>query len=425
MKADVGAADERNPSRGASSPPPLALALRRWATPRNATLLCALTLIVLALGVPLGVVAHQTTAGLVQIALTAPFVLVGFIVARRQPANCIGWIMLMVALLSNLGSDAGEYSVLVYDHAHPGLPLARLAVALTQLWVGLAVLLPIPIAVFPDGRLRSRGWRRVFRAYLVVCAFFVAALAVKDAHAFTDRHIVVDSSGELKSLTIPAHGAGAAIGVAMFLLYAAFGLSFVVGQLFAYRHATGERRQQLKWLISGGVVGVVGFALLLVLSGSSVTVLRVVASAGYLGVIALPLSIGVGILKYRLYDIDRLISRTLSYAVVTGLLVGIYIGVVTLTTRALPLSSPIGVAASTLTVAALFSPLRRRAQRLVDRRFNRARYDADATVAAFSSRLRDEVDLNRVQADLLDVVHRSMQPSHVAIWIPRDTPVAS
>jgi len=424
VKADVGATDERGLSRS-GLPPPGTPALRRWATPGNASWLCALTLVVLALGVPLGVVARQTNTGLLQIALTAPFALVGFVVARKQPANCIGWLMLAIALLSNLGNDAGEYSVLAFDHGHPGLPLARLAVALTQLWVGLLVLLPIPIVVFPDGRLRSDGWRRVFRAYLAVCVVIVGAIAVKDAGAFTIRHITVDSSGELKSFTGTAHGVSAVIVPVVFLLYAALGLSFVVGQLFAYRHATGVRRQQLKWLMSGGVVGIVGFALLLVLSTSDVTALRVLAAAGYLGVIAVPLSIGVGILKYRLYDIDRLISRTLSYAAITGLLVGIYIGVVTLTTRALPLSSPIGVAASTLTVAALFSPLRRRAQRLVDHRFNRARYDADATVSAFSSGLRDEVDLNRVQSDLLDVVNRSVQPSHVAIWIPRESPMAS
>ncbi|HEY8729082.1 MAG TPA: hypothetical protein VIL94_05830 [Acidothermaceae bacterium] len=371
----------------------------------------------LALGVPLGVVAHQTTTGLVQIALTAPFALVGFIVARRQPANCIGWIMLILALLSNLGSDAGEYSVLAFDHGHPGLPLARLAVALTQLWVGLLVLLPIPIVVFPDGRLRSRGWRRVFWAYLAVCVILVAAIAVKDTEAFTDRHIAIDSSGELKSLTASSNGPGAVIGTVVFLLYATLGLSFVVGQLFAYRRSAGERRQQLKWLISGGVVGIVGFAFQLTLSTSHVSGLRALGVIGYLGVIAVPLSIGVGILKYRLYDIDRLISRTLSYAGVTAILVGVYVAVVTLTTRALPLSSPIGVAASTLVVAALFSPLRRRAQRLIDHRFNRARYDADATVAAFASGLRDAVDLAQIQRDLVDVVNRSVQPSHVGVWI--------
>lgn len=422
MNSDVAAAGEAHRPRLASQRPDSML--RRLATPMNASLLCVLTLIVVVLGVPLGMVAHQTGTGLVQIVLTAPFALVGLIVARRQPFNCIGWIMLMTALLSNLGSDAGEYAVLAFGHGHPGLPLARLAVALTQLWVGLLILLPIPILVFPDGRLRSQRWRLTFRAYLGVCVTFIVAVTNKDVGAFTDRHIEIDSSGELKSLTTASHGAQEAIGNVLFLLYAVFGLSFVLGQLFAYRRATGERRQQLKWLISGGVVCIIGFTLLLALGAGDETA-RMVATVGYLGVIALPLSIGVGILKYRLYDIDRLISRTLSYAVVTGVLVSIYIGMVTLATRALPLSSPIGVAASTLTVAALFSPLRRRAQRVIDHRFNRARYDADATVAAFSARLRDEVDLSRIQLDLLDVVHRSVQPSHVAIWIPRESTAAS
>jgi hypothetical protein len=113
----------------------------------------------------------------------------------------------------------------------------------------------------------------------------------------------------------------------------------------------------------------------------------------------------------------------LSYAIVTGLLVGVYVGLIALTTRALPLSSPIGVAASTLAAAALFSPLRRWVQRVVDRRFNRAHYDAEATVAAFSSGLRDEVDLATVQTDLIAVVHRSMQPSHVSVWLRERSPV--
>ena len=181
----------------------------------------------------------------------------------------------------------------------------------------------------------------------------------------------------------------------------------MIRQFVVYRRASGERRQQLKWLMAGGVIGIVAIATTLTLGGGF----------GFAGIIAVPVAIGIGILKYRLYDIDRLISRTLSYAIVTGLLVGIYIGLVTLATRALPLSSPIGVAAATLTVAALFTPVRRRAQRVVDRRFNRARYDADATIAAFAAGLRDEVDLERLQLDLLDVVRRSVEPSHVAVWV--------
>jgi hypothetical protein len=121
--------------------------------------------------------------------------------------------------------------------------------------------------------------------------------------------------------------------------------------------------------------------------------------------------------QYHLYDIDRIISRTLVYAIVTGLLIGVYTAVVLLATRVLPLSSPVAVAASTLVAAALFSPLRRRVQRAVDRRFNRARYDADKTVAAFAARLQDAVDLNAVRDDLASVVSQALEPSQVSVWI--------
>jgi len=127
-------------------------------------------------------------------------------------------------------------------------------------------------------------------------------------------------------------------------------------------------------------------------------------------------SIGVGILKFRLYEIDRIISRTLAYAIVTGLLVGIYAGLVLLATGVLSLSSPIAVAVSTL-AAALFSPLRRRVQRVVDRRFNRARYDADQTLAAFAAQLKDAVDLDAVRDDLASVVRQALEPAHVSVWI--------
>ena len=135
-----------------------------------------------------------------------------------------------------------------------------------------------------------------------------------------------------------------------------------------------------------------------------------------LGFAALPLSIGIGILKYRLYEIDRLISRTLAYAIVTGLLVGVYAGLVLLSTHVLTVHGTVAVAASTLAAAALFTPLRRRVQHAVDRRFNRARYDADQTIAAFSTHLKDAVDLDSVRTDLTAVVHRVLEPAHVSLW---------
>jgi hypothetical protein len=139
------------------------------------------------------------------------------------------------------------------------------------------------------------------------------------------------------------------------------------------------------------------------------------------GLAALPAALGVAILKYRLYDIDRLISRTLAYAIITGLLVGVYAGLVLLATQLLHVHTPVAVAASTLAAAALFNPLRLRVQKMVDRRFNRARYDADQTVAAFAARLKDAVDLDSVRDDLAAVVQQALEPAHLSVWISRRT----
>jgi len=159
-------------------------------------------------------------------------------------------------------------------------------------------------------------------------------------------------------------------------------------------------------------------ALLALSVGSSgPTLLDLVAGLAWFGFAALPVSIGVGILRYRLYDIDRIISRTLAYAIVTGLLVGVYAGLVLLATRVMSFSSPVAVAASTLAAAALFSPVRRRVQRIVDRRFNRTRYNSDQTIAAFAARLKDAVDLGAVRDDLCGVVQRALEPAHVSVWM--------
>ena len=144
---------------------------------------------------------------------------------------------------------------------------------------------------------------------------------------------------------------------------------------------------------------------------------RIAADLATIGIGVLPVTVGVAILRFRLYEIDRLISRTLSYALLTGLLVGVFAGVVVLTTRVLPFSSPVGVAASTLAAAALFNPLRRRVQHLVDRRFNRARYDRDALVARFGTRLRDAVDSETVVAELAGAAASSVEPAHISVWV--------
>ena len=164
---------------------------------------------------------------------------------------------------------------------------------------------------------------------------------------------------------------------------------------------------------------VFGLTFSLVFGDASSTVVRVASAFGYFGVLAVPVSIGVGILKYRLYDVDRLLSRTVSYALLTGALLAVFFGIVLVATRVLPFSSPVGVAASTLAAAALFNPLRRRLQRGVDRRFNRARYDAEAIVAGFSSQLRGAVDLESVRAELLVAVDQAIEPAHASLWLRR------
>jgi hypothetical protein len=165
-------------------------------------------------------------------------------------------------------------------------------------------------------------------------------------------------------------------------------LASLTRQAASWRRSSGERRQQLKWLLGGSATCLTGLVLAVWLGNRS-GFWGLVSLVGFLAITALPVSMGVAILKYRLYDIDRIISRTLAYAIITGLLLGVYAGLVLLTTQVFRVHTPVAVAASTLAAAALFNPLRRRVQRVVDRRFNRARYDADKMVAAFAARLKD------------------------------------
>ena len=366
----------------------------RLASPRTALALGVSTVLLVIAAVPMTVLSGAQSSGLPVV----PFGIVGYLVARRQPRNPVGWILLGLAFLFLFASDAGQYAVMVYHQGYH-LPLARVAVFLAAWWVWLVFLLPLPVALFPDGRL-SRRWRWLLWVYLAVCGSLLAITTWRDIAGIGAQQIRIDSTGELLS----AGGSGA-VGV-LYVLLLAFCLLWVSRQVLAYRRSTGEYRQQLKWLLSGGVIALTGFVLTLMGLGFA-----------FIAITALPIGMGVGILRYRLYEIDRLISRTLSYLIVTGLLVSLFLGLVVLTTRVLPFSSPVGVAASTLAAAALFNPLRLRIQRLVDRRFNRARYDAEATVTAFRRRLREAVDLDTVQRELLNVVEGSVQPAHTSLWI--------
>ena len=214
-----------------------------------------------------------------------------------------------------------------------------------------------------------------------------------------------------------SNGAYSAFGAPVALIFFAFWALAIGYQVVSWRRASGERRQQLSWLMAGGAAALISFLAAIAAGALPHGVRGAIGDVLVIGIAALPAGMGVAILRYRLYEIDRIISRTLAYAIVTGLLVGVYAGLVLLATRVLAVSSPVAVAASTLAAAALFTPVRRRVQRVVDRRFNRVRYDGDRMVEAFAVRLKDAVDLETVRADLAGVVSRALEPGHVSLWI--------
>ena len=388
----------------------------RLASPTTALVLGAVFALVALALVPLSLLARQSPQVNGGEALGAvPFGVVGFVLARRLPRNPIGWIFLAIATCLLLSIDSGFYAVISYPLGHH-LPLAPAALFLYQLWGPALSLFALVVLLFPDGTLPSRASRVIMCLFLVVLVGFTVALGVAVSGAVAGHHVQLDS---FDGLVVIDRATGWFARAQM--VFGVVGVPFlalgVARQAVAWRRSSGERRQQLKWLASGVLVAVVGLVFGLASPGSASGAAWAFANVVSFGIVALPVSIGVAILRYRLYDIDRIISRTLAYAIVTGLLVGVYAGLVLLATQVLAVKSAVAVAASTLAAAALFSPVRRRVQQVVDRRFNRARYDADQTVAGFAVRLKDTVDLDSVRDDLAIVVHQALEPAHVSVWI--------
>jgi hypothetical protein len=395
-------------------------------TPATAGLLGGLLLALAVAAVPLSRLAHQSlnaSGGSVPAWISAAYGAVGLIVAWRKPGNPLGWIFLLGGVFTALAEDASFYMVADYRLRHGDLPLGWIAVLTQPGWAPSIALLGAALLLFPDGQPPSRRWRWVLWAYLGVAALWVGGTLVVSLGAIAGHHIRVDSGGNLLALSGSVTGPDAWWGVVQavfFLVLALCWLVSVAGQVVRYRRSSGERRQQLKWLLAGAVAGVAGLGLGAVVDAAGfqtgiLAVAGIVASV--IGLLALPVSMGVAVFKYRLFDIDRIISRTLGYAILSGLLVGVYAGLVLLATHVLEVKTPVAVAASTLAAAALFSPLRHRIQQVVDRRFNRARYDADRTVALFSTRLKEAVDIDAVRDDLLAVVHGSLEPAHASVWL--------
>jgi hypothetical protein len=394
--------------------------------PAIAGALGVLGVVLLAAAVPPALIAGDLSAGSVvsEALVVLSFGGVGLVVARRQPRNAVGWILLASAVLLAASNAAGSYAALIYHFGHGGLPLGPVAALLDLLWAPAIVLIALAILLFPDGTLPSPRWRWVLRSYVAAGACWPVSIYIVAIATLISGHFQVTAGGDLTIVDQPTGSAAWLTPVQELTLpvLVVFWLVFVGRQVASFRRASHERRQQLKWLMSGAAACLLGGALVTVVGSLDAHPSSLATAAidlASVATIAFPLSIGVGILKYRLYDIDRIISRTLAYAIITGLLIGVYAGLVLLVTEVLAVTTPVAVAVATLTAAALFSPVRRRVQRAVDRRFNRSRYDADQAVAAFAARLKDAVDHDAVRADLLSVVQRALEPAHASVWIDR------
>ena len=331
----------------------------------------------------------------------------GFVLASRRPENRIGWLFLVAGLALGLSGFSNPYALHALVADRGSLPAGLVFAWLSNwIWIIAVAALAFLFLLFPTGQLRSRRWRPA--AWFAGGAFAIATVSTLITATRLWAHPFTSSPGSLDGLT-------ALLEVMAACLISAGLLVSVVAVVIRFAKSSGEERLQLKWCAAAALVLAVVFVASIWLNSAVVNVLQSVAF------LCLWTAIATAVLKYRLYEIDRIISRTLAYAIVTGLLVGLYAGLVLLATHVLSFSSPVAVAAATLAAAALFSPVRRRVQRVVDRRFNRARYDAGQTVAAFAARLKDTVDLDSVRYDLATVVDQALEPAHVSLWISRQS----
>lgn len=364
------------------------------------------------------------------------FALVGAVVVSRRPGNAMGWLFVAIALpvaLFAAGNNVAAYLV-VERGADPTLLIALLAWPNNWYWFLTITLVFVYLPLlFPTGRLVSRRWRVVA---------WLAAIAVGGMVAFAalaaDIGFQVSQTRDGPGATIPNPlGLDGLAHVEQLPVFAGSGVLFLAAVVGAFaslvvrfRQSRGAERQQMKWLVFAVSLVPLTFGLEVGLAAIASPLVEQVTGVGFLVALnAIPLAVGLGVLRYRLYDIDRIISRTVSYAVVVVVLGGTYATGVVLLGRALaPLGAgnDVTVAAATLAAAALFRPLLRRVRSIVDRRFNRARYDAPRTVEAFVHQLRNEVDLEEVRGALLAAVESTVAPVHATVWLPREglsTPV--
>jgi hypothetical protein len=330
----------------------------------------------------------------------AVFAVVGALVVLHRPGNSVGWLCLAFSVVWATWS-AGD-ALLVYDAAYPGTldDPGLLAALIHPLWVPGVGIIGLLLLLFPDGRVPSPRWRSVLWGLVaVMVVLMVTALFLPGV--VQDR-TVVNPLG-IESFEIFESGP---IGMALVVLLVCGIALSALSVVFRYRAADRVERLQLKWLMAAAIVSAVSYALLFFVSDMPI---QLVFSL-------IPIAIWFAMRRHRLYDIDRLISRTVAYAAVVTLLALVFTGVVFVLQDLLPGDDSLAVAGSTLTVAAIFNPLRRRALARVDRFFNRSQYNAERVVEDFAEGLRDETDADRIVSGWMGVVSQTMEPSSVGIW---------
>jgi hypothetical protein len=350
------------------------------------------------------------------------FPIVGALIASRHPKNPVGWICLAIGLF---------WMLIFLGDSIPGSgPYPVTIAALTQAtWVPPVGLLGIYlILLFPDGKLPSRRWRPL--AWISGVVMVLASLGITFAPGPLEGHPGVRNPFGLEGAPSWVATAGIVILLMLPLCMLASALSLVM----RYRRSKGEEREQIKWIAFAASVVVIVYLIAMVGSlffplgwGGAGTPLwlGLLQQAALASFTAVPIAVGFAVLKYRLYDIDIVINRTLVYGTLTITLVALYFGGIVVLQRLFVLltgqQSTLAVVASTLAIAALFVPLRRRVQGFVDRRFYRRKYDARKTLEAFSAKLREETDLEALNSELVGVVRETMQPAHVSVWLRPDT----
>src|SRR5271169_2990901 len=367
--------------------------------PRLAWALLGLTVALVASAMVIGFTGGEAwNQKFASIPVALAFAVVGTLVAART-GNRLGWLFLGAAVATAIVLVAYAYAARAATARLPGAAWAGWIFTVV-LGVSSTLFFLVPL-LFPDGRPPSRRWWPVVWVAIIDGLVQMVTVALSDAN-FSNNFPKLRDPVTVVAPLGAAYNQAEAVALLVFL-------AGVISMIVRFRRSGTEQRLQLKWFMYASAVAAV-VILVAAQSGNDPLLEWEVVFPLF------PVAVGVAILKYRLYDIDRLISRTLGYAIVTGLLVGLYAGLVLLATQVLSIKSPVAVAASTLAAAALFTPLRRRVQHVVDRRFNRVRYDADQTVAAFAARLQEGTDLDAVRSDLLAVVTTAVEPAHISVW---------